>query len=96
MIQLFCELEVIFIAQVISGVAPPNIRTEEDFDPGCKYHVAGNVGYVRYFTARIYEYQFYKALCEVSGHYVPGDPDKPLHRCNFYGMSTFFDIDDIL
>ena len=88
MIQLFCELEVIFIAQVISGVAPPNIRTEEDFDAGCKYHVAGNVGYVRYFTARIYEFQFYKAMCEASGHYVPGDPDKPLHRCNFYGMLT--------
>ena len=69
-----------------SGVAPPNLRTEEDFDAGCKYHVASNVGYVRYFTAHIYEFQFYKVLCEVSGQYVPGDPNKPLHRCNFYGM----------
>jgi len=69
----------------IQGVAPPNLRTEEDFDAGCKYHVAANVGYVRYFTAHIYEFQFYKTLCEVSGQYVPGDPNKPLHRCNFYG-----------
>ena len=69
-----------------SGVAPPNLRTEDDFDAGCKYHVASNVGYVRYFTAHIYEFQFYKVLCEVSGQYVPGDPNKPLHRCNFYGI----------
>ncbi len=69
----------------IQGVAPPNKRTEEDFDPGSKYHIAANVGYVRYFTARIYEYQFYKAMCLAAGQYVPGDPEKPLHRCNFYG-----------
>merc|ERR1711881_197208 len=46
---------------------------------------AGDVGYVRYFTAFIYEFQFYRALCLESGRYVPGDPKKPLHRCNFYG-----------
>ena len=68
------------------GVAPPNQRSEEDFDPGAKYHVAGNVRYVRYFTAHIYEFQFYRELCLVSGEYVPGDPSKPLHRCNFYGI----------
>merc|ERR1712055_298729 len=49
------------------------------------FHVAGDVGYVRYFTAFIYEFQFYRALCLESGQYVPGDPEKPLHRCNFYG-----------
>ena len=78
-----------FIFQKILGVAPPNKRTEADFDPGCKRHIAANTGYVRYFTALIYEYQFYKALCIESGHYVPGDPEKPLHRCNFYGMLNF-------
>ena len=45
--------------------------------------------FFQYFTAHIYEFQFYKTLCEVSGQYVPGDKDKPLHRCNFYGI-TFF------
>ena len=47
--------------------------------------MAANVGYVRYFTAHIYEYQFYKALCLVSKQYDPEDPEKPLHRCNFFG-----------
>lgn len=66
-------------------MAPPNKRDETMFDAGAKYHVAANVGYVRYFTAHIYQFQFYKALCLASKQYVPGDPNKPLHRCNFYG-----------
>ncbi len=72
----------------IQGVAPPSKRCEKGFDAGSKYHVAANVGYVRYFTARIYEYQFYKAMCLAAGEYVPGNPDKPLHRCNFYGSKA--------
>lgn len=58
-----------------------------DFDPAAKYHIAANVNYIRYFTAHIYQFQFYKALCLEAGQYVPGDPSKPLHRCNFYGAS---------
>ncbi|XP_059083297.1 angiotensin-converting enzyme-like [Tigriopus californicus] len=69
----------------IQGVAPPVKRSEEDFDAGAKYHVAANTGYIRYFVAYIYEFQFYKELCEVSGQYDPNDPKKPLHLCNFYG-----------
>jgi peptidyl-dipeptidase A len=33
------------------GVAPPVERSEADFDPGAKYHVAANVPYTRYFLA---------------------------------------------
>merc|ERR1711994_885620 len=69
----------------IQGLVPPSKRNYKHFDAGSKYHVAGDVGYVRYFTAFIYEFQFYKALCLESGKYVPGDPTKPLHQCNFYG-----------
>ena len=69
----------------IQGVQPPNVRNEEQFDAGSKFHIAGNVGYVRYFTAHIYEYQFYRTLCLVSKQYDPEDPLKPLHRCNFFG-----------
>merc|ERR550525_2138706 len=69
----------------IQGLEPPRKRSKDHFDPGAKYHVAGDVGYVRYFTAFIYEFQFYRAMCLQSGRYVPGDPKKPLHRCNFYG-----------
>ncbi|HTZ33293.1 MAG TPA: M2 family metallopeptidase [Methylomirabilota bacterium] len=61
------------------GIAPPVPRSEADFDPGAKYHVPGNVPYARYFLARIYQFQFYRALCKTAG--VEG----PLHRCSFYG-----------
>jgi len=69
----------------LQGLSPPNPRSYKDFDAGAKYHVAADVGYVRYFTAFIYEFQFYRAICLATGNYVPGNPSKPLHRCNFYG-----------
>jgi peptidyl-dipeptidase A len=61
------------------GVAPPVERSETDFDPGAKYHVAANVPYVRYFLAHILEFQFYRALCQESGY------KGPLNQCTFYG-----------
>jgi peptidyl-dipeptidase A len=61
------------------GVVPPVERSEADFDPGAKYHVAANVPYVRYFLAHILEFQFYRALCRESGY------KGPLNRCTFYG-----------
>jgi peptidyl-dipeptidase A len=61
------------------GVAPPVARSEADFDPGAKYHVAANVPYTRYFLAHILEFQFYQALCRESGY------KGPLNRCTFYG-----------
>jgi len=60
------------------GVVPPVARSEEDFDPGAKYHVAANVPYMRYFLARILQFQFYRAMCQASGY------TGPLHRCTFY------------
>jgi len=61
------------------GVAPPVARSEGDFDPAAKYHVAANVPYTRYFLAFILEFQFYRALCRESGY------KGPLHGCTFYG-----------
>lgn len=29
------------------GLCPPVTRTEEDFDPGAKFHIPANVPYVR-------------------------------------------------
>jgi len=60
------------------GIAPPVPRSEADFDPGAKYHVAANVPYTRYFLAHILEFQFYRALCRESGY------KGPLNRCTFY------------
>jgi peptidyl-dipeptidase A len=61
------------------GVAPPDARTEADFDPGAKFHVPANVPYARYFLARIYQFQFQRALCKTAGF------QGPLHRCSIYG-----------
>ena len=61
------------------GVAPPVARTDADFDPGAKYHVPANVPYMRYFLARILQFQFHRALCREAG--IQG----PLHRCSIYG-----------
>jgi len=63
------------------GVAPPVARSEADFDPGAKYHVASNTPYIRYFLAHMLEFQFYRALCQASGY------TGPLHRCTFYGSN---------
>jgi peptidyl-dipeptidase A len=64
------------------GVAPPVERSEADFDPGAKYHVAANVPYTRYFLAAVYQYQFHRALCKAAGF------TGPLHRCSIYGNKT--------
>jgi peptidyl-dipeptidase A len=61
------------------GIAPPNERSEADFDPGSKYHIPGNVSYTRYFLARILQFQFQRSLCETAGH--EGD----LASCSIYG-----------
>ncbi|HYC30810.1 MAG TPA: M2 family metallopeptidase [Gemmatimonadales bacterium] len=61
------------------GVAPPAPRSERDFDPGAKYHVAGNTPYARYFLAYVLEFQFYRAMCREAGH------TGPLYRCSFFG-----------
>jgi len=61
------------------GVRPPNERSADAFDPGAKYHIPGNTPYMRYFLARILQYQFYKAACDAAGW------EGPLHRCSFYG-----------
>jgi peptidyl-dipeptidase A len=64
------------------GVAPPVPRSEADFDPGAKYHIPANTPYARYFLARIYQFQFYKAMCDASGY------QGPLNRCSFFGSKA--------
>jgi peptidyl-dipeptidase A len=54
-------------------------RTEEDFDPAAKYHVAANVPYTRYFLAHILQFQFHRALTQAAGCKTA------LHRCSIYG-----------
>ena len=61
------------------GVMPPVARSATDFDPGAKYHVPGNVPYMRYFLAQVLEFQFYRAMCRAAGS------TGPLYRCSYYG-----------
>jgi peptidyl-dipeptidase A len=60
------------------GVDAPVPRTEQDFDPGAKYHVPANVPYMRYFLAHILQFQFHRALSKAAGCTTP------LHRCSIY------------
>ncbi len=60
------------------GVASPEPRGEQFFDPGAKYHVPGNTPYARYFLAAILQFQFHRALSQTAGCAAP------LHRCSIY------------
>jgi peptidyl-dipeptidase A len=70
------------LVQKYQGMKPPSPRTENDFDPGAKYHIPANTPYARYFLANVYQFQFYRALCKTHGH------TGPLHRCSYYGDKT--------
>lgn len=61
------------------GVAPPVPRTEADFDPAAKYHVAANVPVMPYFIAMILQFQFHRAFARASGF------GGPLHEFSVYG-----------
>jgi len=60
------------------GIVPPVPRSEQDFDPGAKYHVPANTPYARYFLAAILQFQFHRALCREAGF------TGPLYQCSIY------------
>jgi peptidyl-dipeptidase A len=60
------------------GVSAPVPRNGDDFDPGAKFHVASSTPYVRYFLARIYQFQFHRALCQAAG------ATGPLYECSIH------------
>ena len=64
------------------GVTPPVERSEADFDPGAKYHVAASVPYSRYFLAHVLQFQLHRGLCAAIGH------QGPLHECSIYGAAA--------
>ncbi|SEM45044.1 peptidyl-dipeptidase A [Sphingomonas gellani] len=61
------------------GIKPPVARDETRFDAGAKYHIPAGTPYMRYFLARVLQFQFYQAACKQAGW------TGPLHRCSFYG-----------
>jgi len=64
------------------GIEPAVARSEEDFDPGAKYHIPGNVSYTRYFLAAILQFQFQRSLCDTAGH------EGELQACSIYGSKA--------
>ncbi|KAG1680456.1 Angiotensin-converting enzyme [Nymphon striatum] len=69
------------LREMYQGVSPPVERSENDFDPGAKYHIPNGVPYVRYFVSFIIQFQFHEALCRIAGH------SGPLHRCDISGTN---------
>ncbi|MDB5456380.1 MAG: Peptidyl-dipeptidase [Caulobacter sp.] len=61
------------------GIVPPGSRPADAFDPGAKFHIADSTPYARYFLARVYQFQFYRAACRQAGW------TGPLNRCSVYG-----------
>jgi peptidyl-dipeptidase A len=61
------------------GIVPPVARSEADFDPGAKFHIADNTPYIRYFLSFIVQFQFHKAMCAAAGF------KGPLYECSVYG-----------
>ncbi|XP_014206622.1 angiotensin-converting enzyme isoform X2 [Copidosoma floridanum] len=72
------------LKEAYAGTKPPVLRSEDDFDPGSKYHVPANIPYIRNFVSGVLQFQLYRALCRAAGQRSFDDPRKPLHRCDFY------------
>ncbi|XP_054605073.1 angiotensin-converting enzyme [Nothobranchius furzeri] len=60
------------------GICPPTKRTEDQFDPGAKFHIPDNYPYISYFISFILQFQFHEKLCEAAHH------TGPLHTCDIY------------
>lgn len=60
------------------GVKAPVERSEADFDPVSKYHIATFIPYTRYFVSHLLQFQFYKTLCGLA------ENKGRLHECDFY------------
>lgn len=67
------------IRRQYQGIAPAVARSEKDFDPFAKYHIASSTPYMRYFLADILQFQLHRSLAKAAG--CTG----PLNRCSIYG-----------
>ncbi|KAF5275952.1 hypothetical protein FQA39_LY00748 [Lamprigera yunnana] len=72
------------LSETYTGVKPPVLRSEMDFDPGAKYHIPANIPYMRFFVSTLLQFQLYRALCRAAGQYDAFDVNQPLHKCDIY------------
>ena len=63
-------------------IKAPIDRSENDFDPGAKYHIPADSQYIAYFIAHILQFQMHRAVCIASNEYDKDDKTKPLHKCD--------------
>lgn len=70
------------LREKFQGVSPPVARSEADFDPGAKFHIASSTPYARYFLAAIYQFQFHRAMCKLAGF------TGPLSECSIFGSKA--------
>ncbi|XP_068150839.1 angiotensin-converting enzyme [Drosophila tropicalis] len=71
-----------------SGIEPPVVRSEKDFDAPAKYHISADVEYLRYLVSFIIQFQFYKSACIKAGQYDASNVDLPLDNCDIYGSAA--------
>ncbi|GLH09204.1 Angiotensin-converting enzyme, partial [Gryllus bimaculatus] len=72
-----------------AGVGPPVERSDEDFDPGAKYHVAAGAPYLQYFVSGVLQFQLFRSLCVAAGQFDPRLPSKrPLFLCDLYSNAS--------
>ncbi|XP_015596207.1 angiotensin-converting enzyme [Cephus cinctus] len=72
------------LRELYSGVKPPVLRSEDDFDPGAKYSIPANIPHIRNFVAGVLQFQLYRSLCQAAGQRFSDESRKPLHKCDFY------------
>ncbi|XP_043950381.1 angiotensin-converting enzyme [Drosophila biarmipes] len=70
-----------------SGIEPPVVRSEKDFDPPAKYHVSADYEYLRYLVSFIIQFQFHKSACIKAGQYEANNAELPLDNCDIYGST---------
>ncbi|XP_066583828.1 angiotensin-converting enzyme-like [Prorops nasuta] len=82
-----------YLSEHFQGIEPPVDRSEEDFDPGSKFHVIADAEYIRYYVSFIIQFQFHRALCTAAKQYDPYNPGaKPLHHCDIYNNKEAGDL----
>ncbi|EDW08251.2 angiotensin-converting enzyme [Drosophila mojavensis] len=77
-----------------AGVQPPRWRTAKDFDLDYKFYrgLQPEKSSTRKFISEVLGFQFYRSFCIASQQYKPGDPNFPLHNCDFHKSTEAGDL----
>ncbi|XP_052754247.1 angiotensin-converting enzyme-like [Galleria mellonella] len=81
------------MSQELMGIAPPEVRSEDYFDIGAKFHVPDNTPFIRYFLSSFIQHQLFEALCKAAVYgrrSIAEDVPKTIamNRCDIYGSKA--------